>query len=157
MDMNPLRHIFIVDIKGLTWMSDATWKTKVDVFKRWGWSEEHIQTAFRKHPYYMMHSEKKITAVMDFLVNEMGYDSLSIAENPKIFHSSLKKRIIPRCSIIIILVSKGLIKKKNPLTSLSGMTDESFSEKFVKLYEREAPEVMKVFQGQLNYEDLFLK
>ncbi|XP_026398330.1 uncharacterized protein LOC113294126 [Papaver somniferum] len=146
MGFNPLLTTFVVAVRGLVGMSEATWKSKVDVYKRWGWSEDQIQTAFRKSPYCMMYSEKKITAVMDFLVNEVGYNSLNIAENPRIFDNSLKDRIIPRCFVIRILVSKGLIKEKSSLTSLSTMTDMSFSKMFVKPYEKQAPELTKLLE-----------
>ncbi|XP_026389366.1 uncharacterized protein LOC113284167 [Papaver somniferum] len=85
---------------------------------------------------------------MEFLVNEMGYDSLSIAETPKVLDNRLKERIIPRCIVIRILVSKGLTEEKTPL--------RSYSDKFVQLYLQEISELMKVFQGQLSYQELLL-
>ncbi|XP_026427759.1 uncharacterized protein LOC113323641 [Papaver somniferum] len=154
MGFHPFNTMFLVAIQGLASMSEANWREKKDVYKRWGWSEDHIQTAFRKFPYCMTVSEKKIMAVMNFLVNEMGYNSLSISTTPVVFCYSLKDRIIPRCSVIRILVSKGLIQEKNCINSLSTMVDKSFLEKFVKKYEEEVPEIMKVFQCQLKYQDL---
>ncbi|RZC92194.1 hypothetical protein C5167_028044 [Papaver somniferum] len=83
-----IHYLFTVAIWKLTSMSKATWKSKMDVYKRWGWSGDQIQTAFRKCPCCMTYSEKKIMEVMDFLVNEVGYDSLSTAENPKILNDA---------------------------------------------------------------------
>ncbi|RZC82349.1 hypothetical protein C5167_045126 [Papaver somniferum] len=117
---------------------------------RWGWSDDRIQTAFRKNPQCMMVSEKKIMAIMNFLVNEMGYDSSIVAEYPKVFNHRLKERIIPRCSVIRILVSRGLIKENISLGTFSTMVDKSFLEKFVIKYEQEVPELMKIFQGVFN-------
>ncbi|XP_026428034.1 uncharacterized protein LOC113323901 [Papaver somniferum] len=77
-----------------------------------------------------------------------------IAQSPRVFSRSLKERLIPRCSVIGILVSKGLIKKMISISALSTMVDECFLEKFVMMYEQEVPELMKVFQGQLSYQDL---
>ncbi|XP_026418664.1 uncharacterized protein LOC113314112 isoform X2 [Papaver somniferum] len=141
-------------IIGLASMNEANWKNKMDVYKRWGWSENHIQTAFRKYPGCMSASEKKIMAIMNFLVNEMGYESLSIAEYPTVINCSLKTRIIPRCYVMRILVSRGLIKEKIPISTMSTMLDESFLKKFVIKYEQEVPELMKVYRGQLNYQEL---
>ncbi|RZC93018.1 hypothetical protein C5167_028376 [Papaver somniferum] len=115
----------------------------MNAYERRGWSEDQIQTAFRKSPHCMMVSPKKITAVMDFLVNETGYDSLSIVGTPKIFSNSLKERIVPRCSGIRIFVRKGLMKGKIPLWSLVVVTDKSFLDKFMKPYGQEAPALMK--------------
>ncbi|RZC68384.1 hypothetical protein C5167_031639 [Papaver somniferum] len=149
MGFDPLKTTFLVAIEGLT-VSEASWYTKVDAYKRWGWSDNQIQKAFRQSPRCMMYSVKKITSVMDFLVNEMGYDSSSIEEAPMILNNSLKEGIIPRCSVVRILVSNGLIKEKLSPRVISRMTDKSFSDKFVKPYEHEAPELMMVFQGQLK-------
>ncbi|XP_026412537.1 uncharacterized protein LOC113308266 [Papaver somniferum] len=154
MGFNHLQTAFLRGIIGLASMNEANWKNKMDVYKRWDWSEDHIQTAFRKNPYCMTASEKKIMEVMNFLVNEMGYESLSIAEYPIIVNCSLKARIIPRCSVIKVLVSRGVIKEKIPINTISTMIDKSFLEKFVKKYEQEVPGLMKVFQGLLNYQEL---
>ncbi|XP_026414976.1 uncharacterized protein LOC113310497 [Papaver somniferum] len=140
----------------LTSMTEANWESKKDVYKRWGWSEDQIQSAFRRNPQCMLASEKKIMAIMNFLVNEMGYNSVSISRSPIVFNCSLKDRIIPRCSVIRILVSKGLIQEKICINPLSTMVDKAFLEKFVKMYEQEVPELIKVFQCQLNYQDLLL-
>ncbi|XP_026420575.1 transcription termination factor MTERF8, chloroplastic-like [Papaver somniferum] len=145
MGFDPLSRTFLDALEGLVSMSEATWESKIDVYKSWGWSEEQFQTAFRKSPRCMMASEKKITAIMDFLVNGMGYDSSSIAKIPWIFNYSLKERIIPRCSVIRILVSKGLIEEISSLSPILAMVDKSFLDKFVKPYEQEAPELMKVY------------
>ncbi|RZC82204.1 hypothetical protein C5167_044992 [Papaver somniferum] len=144
MGFNHLQTSFLKAIDGLISISEANWRKKMDVYKRWGWSEDHFHSAFRRCPYCMKSSEKKITAVMNFLVNEMGYDSASIAQYPVVINCSLTERIIPRCSVSRILVSKGLIKKMISINVLSKMVDECFLEKFVMTYEQEVPELMKV-------------
>ncbi|XP_026424007.1 uncharacterized protein LOC113320297 [Papaver somniferum] len=154
MGFDPSRTTFLKAIHGLASMTEANWIKKMDVYKRWGWSEDQIQLAFRKDPGCMMASEKKIMAVMDFVVNEMGHDSSSVAETPLLISCSLKGRIIPRCSVIKILVSKGLIKEIISLSSILTMVDMIFLEKFVKKNAQEVPELMEVFQGQLDYQNL---
>ncbi|XP_026418040.1 uncharacterized protein LOC113313475 isoform X2 [Papaver somniferum] len=154
MGFHHLQTTFLRAIHGLTSMNGANWRKKMDVYKRWGWSEDHIHAAFRKHPSCMMASEKKIMGIMNFLVNDMGHNSLSISGASKVFCYSLKNRIIPRCSVVKILVSKGLIQKKPCINSFVTITDKSFLEKYIKKYELEVPELMKVFQRQLNYLDL---
>ncbi|XP_026425359.1 uncharacterized protein LOC113321663 [Papaver somniferum] len=153
---DPSKTTFLIAIHAFSSMSEASWREKMDVYKRWGWSEDQIQTAFRNNPHCMKASEKKIMAVMNFFVNEMGHQSLSIAQHPRVFTCSLKERIIPRCSVIRILVSRGLIKEKISMSTISTMVDKSFVEKFVIKYEQQVPELMKVFQGQLHYVDYLI-
>ncbi|RZC44086.1 hypothetical protein C5167_037042 [Papaver somniferum] len=125
MGFDPLATTFLQAIERLTSMTEATWRKKNACLQEMGLLR------------------RRFTAVMDFLVNEIGYDSLIIAEKPWIFTYSLKEWIIPRCSVIIILVSKDLIEEKISLVSLGSLTDKSFSDKFVKPYEQEAPALMK--------------
>ncbi|KAL7112667.1 hypothetical protein ACP275_04G017000 [Erythranthe tilingii] len=87
------------------------WDKCYKVYSKWGWSKDDIHMAFRKHPYCMLLTEKKISTALDFLVNKVGVDSRSVALRPYVLFYSMEKRIIPRCSIILILSSKGLVKK----------------------------------------------
>ncbi|RZC81507.1 hypothetical protein C5167_044085 [Papaver somniferum] len=84
---------------------------------------------------------------MDFLVNEMGYASSSIAESPGILTNSLRERIIPRCSVIKIFVSKGLTEEKISLRSLGKMTYKLFLDKFVIPNEQESPALIKIIDS----------
>ncbi|XP_026425348.1 uncharacterized protein LOC113321654 [Papaver somniferum] len=158
MGFDHLESTFLKAVHMLTIMSEASWRNKMDVYKTCGgWTEDQIQSALRKDPGCMKASEKKIMAVMDFLVNEMSYDSSIVAENPIVFCCSLEDKIIPRCSVIRVLVSRGLIKENISLGTLATLVDESFLEKFVTKYEQEVPGLMKVFEGKLNYQKLLQK
>ncbi|OVA06462.1 Mitochodrial transcription termination factor-related [Macleaya cordata] len=150
MGLDPLKTAFVIAIHGLTSMSKSTWEAKLDVFRRWGWSEDEIVTAFRKQPHCMMASEKKIMAIMDFLVNQMGFSPLIITKHPITPMYNLKKRIIPRCSVIRVLVSKGVVKKNFSISTVLTMTEKSFLKNYVIKYEQEVPELLKVYQGQLH-------
>ncbi|RZC82230.1 hypothetical protein C5167_045012, partial [Papaver somniferum] len=152
MGFDHLQTKFLIAIHGLASMSEVNWKKKMELYKRWGWSEDQIQSAFRENPGCMTASEKKIMAVMNFLVNEMGYDSSVVAESPKVFSCKLKERVIPRCSVIKILVSRGLIKEKIVIGTFTKAVDKYFLEKIVIKYEKQVPELMKLFQGYASIE-----
>ncbi|XP_026440285.1 uncharacterized protein LOC113339099 [Papaver somniferum] len=110
---DPYKTTYLLAIQVINGLSKSNRESRMDVYRRLGWSEEQIHNAFRYHPLCMLTSEKKITSVMDYLVNQMGYSSSYIAQYPIIMCYSLEKRIIPRCSVYKILTSKGLVKKKN--------------------------------------------
>lgn len=61
MGFTPLRKTFVHALKSVSAMSKSTWECKVDLYKRWGWSEDEILLAFKKNPTCMMLSEKKIS------------------------------------------------------------------------------------------------
>ncbi|KAL6344047.1 hypothetical protein AAG906_027820 [Vitis piasezkii] len=96
MGFNPSQMKFVIAIQAIRAGGKSSWERKIDIYKRWGWSEEEILLAFTKSPWCMIYSEDKIMATMDFFVNKMGRESSSIARRPQLISPSLEKRIIPR-------------------------------------------------------------
>ncbi|WJX27902.1 hypothetical protein P8452_16679 [Trifolium repens] len=89
-------------------ISEELWNQKVDVFKKWGWSDEEFFQAFRSYPSLMLASIDKVNLVMSFWVNQLGWNSLAVTKCPNMFAYSLHKRIIPRASVLHYLLMKGL-------------------------------------------------
>ncbi|XP_026411998.1 uncharacterized protein LOC113307763 [Papaver somniferum] len=154
MGFDPSKTAFLPAIQTLTGMSKSTWEKKMNAYKGWGWSEDVIMNAFKHQTQCMGTSEKKITLTMDYLVNQMGWSSSLIASHPVVFSYSLEKRIIPRCSVYRILTSKGLVKNQFAMSSLIIMPEKAFSMKFVKEYAEEVPELLNVYQGKFNSQEL---
>ncbi|XWS14050.1 hypothetical protein CRYUN_Cryun36dG0090500 [Craigia yunnanensis] len=148
MGFNPSRPMFMVALFAMNSMSKQTWKRKFTVFKKFGWSEEEVFEAFRRYPTFIRVSEDKFMAIMDFLVNKMGFQSLLIAKNPRILLMSLEKKIVPRGLFALDLLSKGVIKGIN-LRTLFGTSDSLFIEKFVNRSKAEASELLKLYQEKL--------
>ncbi|XVE68710.1 hypothetical protein DITRI_Ditri09bG0091000 [Diplodiscus trichospermus] len=122
---NPSRQLFLIALQALTQISKSTWERKSNVFRQWGWTDEDIVSAFEKYPRCMILSEHKITATMNFYVNTMGYKSSYIAKFPLLLSYSLKRRLIPRGSVVQALLSKGLIEKFN-VCSMMMYTEKKF-------------------------------
>ncbi|XP_059627288.1 uncharacterized protein LOC132270100 [Cornus florida] len=151
---NPSQAHFVIAIKALTSMSKATWKRKMEVYEKWGWSEEETILAFTRRPMCMMVSEEKIMAVLNFYVNTMGWESSRIARCPRLMSFSLGKRIIPRCSVLQVLLSKGLVKEPIHADALLNSRESLFLKKFVTCYEEEAPQLLKLYQQKLELSNL---
>ncbi|XP_059652927.1 uncharacterized protein LOC132300021 [Cornus florida] len=150
MGFNPTTMMFGEAIHALRAITKSNWERKVEVYKKWGFSEDDILVAFRKRPRFMVVSDDKITRIMGFFVNKLGWESSIIARRPVLLCLSLERRIIPRCSVYQILLSKGLIKKGFGLIKMMDSPESYFLEKFVKKYEEEAPELLKLYQDKLN-------
>ncbi|XP_007035537.2 PREDICTED: transcription termination factor MTERF8, chloroplastic isoform X1 [Theobroma cacao] len=146
----PSRPMFMVALFAMSSMSKSTWKKKFEVFKKFGWSEKEAFEAFRRYPTFVRVSEDKFMAVMDFLVNKMGFQSLLIAKRPRILMMSLDKKIVPRGLYAQDLLSKGLIRHVN-LQALLETSDDLFVEKFVNRFKAEASELLKLYQEKLNH------
>lgn len=150
MGFDPLKSNFVVAVFALGTMTKSTWDKKVDVYKKWGWSEEEVLQAFRRHPGCMMSSEHKIMEIMDILVNKMGLESSLVAKCPSVITFSLKKRIVPRASVIQFLFSKGLLKKDCSLSSYFVIPEHLFLRKFVIPHDEEYTELFKLYDAKLN-------
>ncbi|OMO62843.1 Mitochodrial transcription termination factor-related protein [Corchorus olitorius] len=108
---NPFKYNFLGALQVLLQTSKSTWERKLNVFKEWGWSDEDFVIAFEKFPNCMMYSEHKISKAMNFFVNTMDWKSSFVAHRPIVLSYSLGKRVIPRYSVLQVLLSKGFIKK----------------------------------------------
>ncbi|KAF5177846.1 Mitochondrial transcription termination factor family protein [Thalictrum thalictroides] len=150
MEIDPKESKFVRGISTLASMSKSTFQEKCDVYRSWGWSDDEIHVAFKKEPKCLEISPRKIMRNMEFFVNKMGVVSKSIAKHPLILMFSLEKRIFPRCSVIQLLISKGMVKKDYNFNTLLTISDEDFLKKFVTNFEDKFPEVVNAYQGKLN-------
>ncbi|KAE8697686.1 Mitochondrial transcription termination factor family protein, putative isoform 1 [Hibiscus syriacus] len=150
MGFNPARFTFVIALFVLGSMSKSTWERKFDVYKKCGWSEKEILEAFKGFPLLMAFSEDKIKAVMNFLVNVMGFQALLIVKRPNLIGMSMEKRIVPRGFFLKDLMSRGLLEKKLGLRMFL-ISEELFLESFVYCYEEEkASELLKLYNEKLN-------
>ncbi|KAE8717374.1 Mitochondrial transcription termination factor family protein, putative isoform 1 [Hibiscus syriacus] len=149
MGFNPARFTFVKALYVLGSMSKSTWERKFDVYKKCGWSEKEILEAFKVFPLLMAFSEDKIKAVMNFLVNVMGFQALLIVKRPNLLGMSMEKRIVPRGFFLKDLVSRGLLEKKLGLKMFL-ISEELFLESFVYCYEEKASELLKLYNEKLN-------
>ncbi|KAI4301364.1 hypothetical protein L6164_034651 [Bauhinia variegata] len=155
MGFNPNKSTFVLAIHVLSGESNKSiWNRCFEVYQRWGWSDEVILSAFKKHPQCMILSENKIMKAMDFLVNKMGWPSEMIPRCPVVLFFSLEKRIKPRCSVVQVLLRKGLIKRTLSLSTVLLPDENRFLEKFVSKYDKEVPQLLSVYQKKIDFESL---
>ncbi|XP_057461220.1 uncharacterized protein LOC130751629 [Actinidia eriantha] len=151
MGFDPLKVNFVLAVHAISGDGNKLiWGRCYEAYRKWGWSEDDILSAFRKHPQCMISSEKKISGAMDVFVNKMGRDSKEIARCPIALLFSLEKRILPRCSVIQVLSSKGLVKKDLRLSTILGPVEKHFLERFVIKYEEKVPQLLSVYQGKMD-------
>lgn len=157
MGFDPKKLMFVQAIKVITSIGKATLEHKFEIYSRWGWSKDEALSAFKCHPHCMGLSEEKIKRVMDFLVNKMGWPSKVFARRPIILCLSLEKRIIPRCSVIQALLSKGLIKKRLSIYTILQPTGTYFLHRFVTRFQENVPELVDLYEGKIDLLDSGIK
>ncbi|KAK9272465.1 hypothetical protein L1049_002838 [Liquidambar formosana] len=152
MGFEPMSRSFILAIRSMSMISKTKWEKKKKLFLDCGWSEDEFFLAFKVQPLCMLCSEKKIRELMEFFVNKVGLKPSDAAKCPNLFLTSLERRLIPRCSVLQVLISKGLIKKDVNIVWVLNSTKEKFENKFVKPYKEDAPEVIKAYQSKIGFQ-----
>ncbi|XVE90731.1 hypothetical protein DITRI_Ditri20bG0100700 [Diplodiscus trichospermus] len=95
-----------------------------------------------------MLSEDKINATMSFYVNTMGLKSSYIANRLLLLALSLEKRIIPRWSVLQVLLCKDLIKKEISFRELLECIEKKFLQRFVTPFEDSY--LLKLYKDKLD-------
>lgn len=149
MGISPSKVRFVIAVQVLGQLSQSTWDRKLEIYSRGGWSEEMTLRAFVKYPWCMLVSQSKITAVMDYYIKEMGLESSFLSEYPLLTALSLKKRIMPRCSVIKALSSKGLIGRFSLRVALC-MSEEKFLEKYVTRFPLESNHLLSLYGKKMG-------
>ncbi|KAK3194019.1 hypothetical protein Dsin_025329 [Dipteronia sinensis] len=153
MGFNPRQFTFINARMVFNQLNFKTLEQKVEVYKKWGLSEDEIWSGFRKHPLFLQLSEKKIMSAMDFLVNKMCWQPGDVAQVPSAILYSLEKRIFPRCSVIRVLQLKGLIKQV-PLSCVVVTTEKLFLDRFVIKFQDQVPQLLNIYHGKTDLLEL---
>lgn len=149
MGFNPLKTAFVTAMHSRTGKGNIhVWERCYETYSNWGWSQDDINMAFRKHPNCMLLSEKKISRFLDFVVNKMRRDSRSIARVPYIIFYSMEKRIIPRYSVLHHLFLNGFVKENWSLATVMCPAEEKFLENYVKHYLKELPQLLCIYKGE---------
>jgi len=148
---DPNSMLFVIAIPSVA-MSKTLWEEKVEAYRGFGLSKDEIYSAFKRNPLFMAVSEKKIKKSMGFFVNKLKMKPSLISKSPVLLLHSLEKRIIPRCSVLQLLISKRLIKKDTNIVHVWTMSEKNFVEKLVYKYQNEVPDVVRAHQGKIEFQ-----
>ncbi|XP_077247617.1 uncharacterized protein LOC143887414 [Tasmannia lanceolata] len=148
MGFDPASSLFVVAVIALSVMSKPTWERKSEVFRSFGWSDDEILSAFKKQPWYMITSEKKVKKVMDFFVHKMDRNPSFLSRHPNLLLLSLEKRIRPRCMVLQVLVSKDILEKDFNLSTILILSEKEFMVNYVTKNEERVPEILSAYQGK---------
>ncbi|KAF9611061.1 hypothetical protein IFM89_026941 [Coptis chinensis] len=91
-----------------------------------------------------------------FFTVKQNFELSDIAKSPVILALSLEKRIIPRCNVLEILYSNGLIGRVNAgsVTTALKLNEKKFIKKYVTKYQVAFPEMVHAYKRQIGLADL---
>ncbi|KAH7836955.1 hypothetical protein Vadar_007814 [Vaccinium darrowii] len=153
MGFDPSLSSFIQAIIAKGHLTELNWEDRLEFFRSLGFSNEEIISMFKKQPITLSLSKEKIRAAVEFFINTFHWSPTQLSKKPNILLYSLGKRIIPRCSVLQILVSRSMIDKSVMVSSLLVMTEGDFLEKFMTNYKDEVPELLDAYQGKLKFDE----
>ncbi|OAY37726.1 hypothetical protein MANES_11G124300v8 [Manihot esculenta] len=151
---DPSKLNFVEAVRVFHGLSSKSWDQKMKVYKRFGLSEDEIWSMFRKYPTFMALSEKNVIDTMDFLVCKMGWQPAAVAKFPLVLGFNSERRITPRCSVVRVLLLKGLIKADVHLSSVLIPSEKLFLERFVTKYQEHVPELLDIFHKKMGLTQL---
>lgn len=129
--------MFCHGISAILSISQSTLANKIDIYRSFGWSDEHIRTMTRTHPSCLNFSEATICKRLTFLMNEVGLTPEYLASRSYFLTYSLEKRVIPRYRILKILNEKHL--KKGVQLSAISFSPSKFMEAYLLPYKDKIP------------------
>ncbi|CAA0828169.1 Mitochondrial transcription termination factor family protein [Striga hermonthica] len=136
---------FLKAIQVLMGLNESTLKRKMEVYRKCGWSESDIRTAFLSQPLCMALSEKKILKSMAFLVDKFRFAPGDVARHSLLLGYSVEKRMKPRWAVATVLSEKGL--KNAAVTSLLIVSEKTFLKTYIEKYVKEVPELLDIYRG----------
>ncbi|OVA02264.1 Mitochodrial transcription termination factor-related [Macleaya cordata] len=148
---DPSRPMFSKAVCTMAGLSKSSWERKVMVYREFGWSDNEILSGFKKQPNCMKMSEEKIRIALEFFMEKFNWKPSEILLCPTLLVLSSEKRIMPRCAVLKILYSKGMIRKKLNLGTVLKMAERDFLKKFLIKYQEIVPEVMKAHKGGIEF------
>ncbi|KAF2322025.1 hypothetical protein GH714_005790 [Hevea brasiliensis] len=78
----------------------------------------------------------------------------AVARVPIVLCCSLERRILPRCSVVRVLLLKGLIKGDIHFSSVLMPSEKRFLELYVIKYQEQVPQLLDLFQGKTSLTEL---
>ncbi|KAF2305964.1 hypothetical protein GH714_009175 [Hevea brasiliensis] len=122
---------------------------KKRVLMSFGWSERDILRAFRAQPLFMTASEKKMKQLMEFYLTKACLQLSDLVRSPFLFMISLERIVIPRCTVLEVLLLKGLIKKDVNVVSALTVSKKRFEKKFFAYFKEDYPELIQAYQAKI--------
>ncbi|KAF8395578.1 hypothetical protein HHK36_019528 [Tetracentron sinense] len=149
MGFDSLSLMFAYGLWKLLGIKKSVWEAKLAIYRSFGWLDDEILSMFRKQPNCMTPSEKKISTALDFFMNKLNWTPAYISKYLTALFLSLEKRIMPRCSVIEVLLSKGLMKKCQMGNALI-VAEYNFLKNYVVKHQDNLPQLLKIYQTKLG-------
>ncbi|KAF9611066.1 hypothetical protein IFM89_026946 [Coptis chinensis] len=137
-------------------ISKLNWEERWAFMRKLGFSHAESLSMFKRLPCIFVLSKENVQSRVEFFTVKQNFELSDIAKNPVILALSLEKRVIPRCNVLEVLYSNGLIGRVNAgsVTTALKLKEEKFIEKYVTKYQVAVPEMVHTYKRQIGLADL---
>ncbi|KAI8523256.1 hypothetical protein RHMOL_Rhmol13G0059000 [Rhododendron molle] len=149
MGFNPLSSAFTAAVRALLFCNGTTWEGKLVLYKTLGFSDEDFLKMFKVNPSLISRSDRLIRSTVEFYVNKFNWSPSQLSRRAEVLCYSLEKRIIPRCLVVQILLSRNRIHHNVKLYPVLSSSENDFWRRYVIEYKDETPEVLDAYQGKM--------
>ncbi|XP_020590440.1 uncharacterized protein LOC110031532 [Phalaenopsis equestris] len=149
MGFDVSKSVFTLGVNVLTVLCNSTWNRKFKLYRSLGWSDDDVLTAFKKHPFCMLMSEKKIWHNFNFFAKELEWTPSFVASRPVCLFFSFENTIFPRYKIFRLLESEGLLKINGSFSTLLWLPKKKFLNRYVIKFADQVPELLEVYKDNL--------
>ncbi|KAI8524629.1 hypothetical protein RHMOL_Rhmol13G0163500 [Rhododendron molle] len=150
MGFNPLSSAFKNAVSAMLFCSGLTWEEKLAFYKTLGFSDEDTLNIFMFNPSLISRSEEVIRGTVEFYVNKFHWSPSQLSRRAAVFSYNFEKRIIPRCLVVQVLLSRNKIHENVKLLTVLNCRENEFLRRYVIKYKDETPEVLDAYQGKMK-------
>ncbi|KAG2302647.1 hypothetical protein Bca4012_060977 [Brassica carinata] len=129
-------------------VSEENIAKSIETFLGLGFSRGEFAMMIKRYPVCIGFSAETVKKKTEFLVEEMDWSLEAVVSHPQVFSYSMEKRMVPRCSVIKALMSKGLLGSELPsVCSVLACTDKMFVRRYVRKHDDKelVAELMDIF------------
>ncbi|MCD7452624.1 hypothetical protein HAX54_017603 [Datura stramonium] len=140
---------FRAAFSAMSMVSQSKMERKLETYRSMGFSDGEILNIFKLQPTCMFYSEDNIRAIVAFYVDRLHLSLSHLSQRPVFLLRSLERRVIPRCSVMEVLWSRGIISKVCKLSSIL-VVSEKESYRSMLLNGPEVPDLQAAYRGELT-------
>ncbi|XP_010454678.1 PREDICTED: uncharacterized protein LOC104736405 [Camelina sativa] len=125
----------------------------VETFLELGFTKDEFALIIKRHPQCVGLAADSVKKKTEFLVKTMGWSLKVVASTPIVLGFSLEKFIFPRCNVIRVLVTKGLIDEVPAISTVLTSPKLKFLKLFVEKHKSVSLDLISIFTGDSSLID----
>ncbi|XP_071737743.1 uncharacterized protein [Rutidosis leptorrhynchoides] len=138
--ISPRSCVFSYGLSALCAMNESTLHKKFEMFRSFGWSDSDIEIIAKSQPLCFTISEERLSKMLSFFMEEVGYTSSRLATCGCVLKYSLEKRVKPRYQLFKVLRDEGVrVQEFHTIVYLSNI---NFMKNVVHRYKEDIPDHM---------------